>query len=324
MNAQLALFAAFGCASIAAAQPLYVNGGEQTPGSAGIARSTATRSGVVAPPGVRFAEVAGSSVESNLFAGFCLSPDPSGLPGGSHRVADDLVVTGEFGWRLRSITLYVYVTGASFGPSPFASGSVRVWDSRPDARDKHVVFGDESNRLVSAVPTDTYRVFHSLPVSGAASPPDLSRRLWAVTLDLGNYIYTRGVYWLEFQLRCVNPDAQAWVVPVTLANGRGPTEADAMVLAPDGLSSSWVPMSDPGRPMLTLDVPQELAFTIDGEVSRPCPADFNVDGGVDGDDVTLFFDAWQSGEESADVNGDGGIDGADITVFFAAWEAGGC
>jgi len=57
---------------------------------------------------------------------------------------------------------------------------------------------------------------------------------------------------------------------------------------------------------------------------QPCPADFNQDGGVDGDDVAAFFAAWSSSESAADVNFDGGVDGSDVEVFFAAWSAGGC
>jgi hypothetical protein len=56
----------------------------------------------------------------------------------------------------------------------------------------------------------------------------------------------------------------------------------------------------------------------------PCPADFNMDGGVDGADVEAFFDAWSTGESAGDVNRDGGVDGADVEYFFARWEAGGC
>jgi fibronectin type 3 domain-containing protein len=56
----------------------------------------------------------------------------------------------------------------------------------------------------------------------------------------------------------------------------------------------------------------------------PCFADFNGDGGVDGDDVTAFFEAWEAGDASADTNLDGGVDGADADVFFSMWEAGGC
>jgi len=55
-----------------------------------------------------------------------------------------------------------------------------------------------------------------------------------------------------------------------------------------------------------------------------CAADFNQDGGVDGDDVGAFFADWENGQPCADVNLDGGIDGSDIDLFFATWEAGGC
>jgi hypothetical protein len=55
-----------------------------------------------------------------------------------------------------------------------------------------------------------------------------------------------------------------------------------------------------------------------------CPADFNIDGGVDGADVSAFFNAWAAGASEADTNGDGGVDGGDIEPFFTAWSNGGC
>jgi WD40 repeat protein len=55
-----------------------------------------------------------------------------------------------------------------------------------------------------------------------------------------------------------------------------------------------------------------------------CIADFNGDGGVDGQDVEAFFLAWEVGNSSADVNQDGGVDGQDVEVFFLAWESGEC
>ncbi len=54
-----------------------------------------------------------------------------------------------------------------------------------------------------------------------------------------------------------------------------------------------------------------------------CPADFNLDGGVDGTDVDAFFAAWGEGLPSGDFNGDGGVDGADVDAFFIRWD-GGC
>lgn len=56
----------------------------------------------------------------------------------------------------------------------------------------------------------------------------------------------------------------------------------------------------------------------------PCPADYNQDGGVDGQDVDAFFADWENGEMLADVNQDGGVDGQDVQYFFEVWEAGGC
>jgi hypothetical protein len=47
--------------------------------------------------------------------------------------------------------------------------------------------------------------------------------------------------------------------------------------------------------------------------------DFNVDGGVDGQDIEAFILAWEAGGRSADVNCDGGIDGGDIEAFFRCW-----
>lgn len=53
-----------------------------------------------------------------------------------------------------------------------------------------------------------------------------------------------------------------------------------------------------------------------------CIGDFDGSGGVDGDDISAFFAAWQAGETSADVDGSGGVDGDDIGVFFDHWQAG--
>jgi choice-of-anchor C domain-containing protein len=55
-----------------------------------------------------------------------------------------------------------------------------------------------------------------------------------------------------------------------------------------------------------------------------CPADYNQDGGVDGEDIVTFFAAWEAGGCDGDVNADGGVDSGDVDTFFTAWEAGGC
>jgi hypothetical protein len=51
-------------------------------------------------------------------------------------------------------------------------------------------------------------------------------------------------------------------------------------------------------------------------------ADYNDDGGVDGDDVIEFFADWDAGLISSDLNGDEGVDGDDVIFFFSRWDIG--
>jgi hypothetical protein len=54
-----------------------------------------------------------------------------------------------------------------------------------------------------------------------------------------------------------------------------------------------------------------------------CFADYNNDGGIDGDDVIAFFGDWDASNACADVDGSGGVDGDDVIAFFSSWDAGG-
>ncbi len=68
----------------------------------------------------------------------------------------------------------------------------------------------------------------------------------------------------------------------------------------------------------------ELTFTTQGSTCPGCPADYNQDGGVTGDDVASFFVDYENGAACGDVNQDGGITGDDVAAFFSTYEAGGC
>lgn len=58
--------------------------------------------------------------------------------------------------------------------------------------------------------------------------------------------------------------------------------------------------------------------------NHPCPTDFNRDGGIDGQDVNAFLQAWEAGDSAADISNDGGLDGQDLFDFFISWEEGNC
>jgi hypothetical protein len=60
--------------------------------------------------------------------------------------------------------------------------------------------------------------------------------------------------------------------------------------------------------------------TVGAFVSVRSLADYDLSGGVDGDDVIAFFSDWDRGLIEADVNQDGGVDGDDVILFFAIWD----
>ena len=322
MNRSLLPLAAL-VATSAHAEPILSNASAD-PAIPAIATSSVSASGIAAPAGFLFAETPGSTVDANAMAGFNIGADP-GIPG-PFRLADDFTIDAAYGVRLNTLTIYAYVPGhSSATQSPFASASVRLWMGHPADPSSWVIFGDETtNRLAAARPTQMLRIFNTRPLP-LAQAPDSQRRIWAIDIDLGGHSYGQGAYWMDVQVNCTDPAKQAWAVPVSVAGTRGGAPSNAYALVPEGLASTWIPIFDPGKGFLSLPEPQDLAFTLEGEViDSVCPADFNLDGGVDGDDVTAFFIAWEAGELSADVNFDGGTDGSDITAFFTVWEAGGC
>lgn len=63
---------------------------------------------------------------------------------------------------------------------------------------------------------------------------------------------------------------------------------------------------------------------MEGSACPSCPADFDMNGGVDGGDLAAFFTDFEAGAACADVDLNGGIDGGDLAAFFFSFEQGGC
>jgi hypothetical protein len=49
------------------------------------------------------------------------------------------------------------------------------------------------------------------------------------------------------------------------------------------------------------------------------PADFDMDGDVDGPDLAFLLSSWGSSTSAADINGDGVVDGPDLAFLLSAW-----
>jgi hypothetical protein len=85
-----------------------------------------------------------------------------------------------------------------------------------------------------------------------------------------------------------------------------------------GGAASIFGINDRGSGDLLISTRPVCAWQSDG-----CAADFNNDGGIDGDDVIGFFGEWDTGGGCADVDASGGVDGDDVILFFGLWDNGG-
>lgn len=95
------------------------------------------------------------------------------------------------------------------------------------------------------------------------------------------------------------------------------TNVEGLALGPRNASgaTALVGIVDDGDPV---SINRLVAWRITGDVYPACPADWNDDGGVDGDDVIAFFGDWDV--SNADFNEDGGTDGDDVIAFFGRWD----
>jgi len=109
-------------------------------------------------------------------------------------------------------------------------------------------------------------------------------------------------------------------VAALLVGSRLPGHVSATVLR-QAMEEAASDLGDAGRDDLfghgLVDAAAALTWMDQNNV---CPADWNTDGGVDGDDVVSYFQAWDQGE--ADFNRDTSTDGDDVIDFFSRWDSG--
>lgn len=282
--------------------------------------SVLTQSGVIAPVGAMWSEVAAiGTSEANAIGG--LSTHRTGLTG-AYRFADDFVVTDPTGWTVSKVALFAYQTGASPLASPFGAVNVQIWNGRPGDVGSVVVYGDTvTNRMVSSVSSGVYRVFNTV-VTPQPVTPDTTRLIWRTEATMGNVYLPMGTYWLDWQYVTINSAEEAFSPTVTIAGERTQAGANGRQLKLNGTATAgtWVSAIDPGKPATAADVAQEFPFIVSGFIGTPCTADFNVDGLVNSQDFFDFIGAFFVQSPTADVNRDNMVNSQDffdfLSVFF--------
>jgi hypothetical protein len=312
--AALAGSAVLCAAGLAAAQTDLYSNASANPSSPALATGATTSGGTPAPVGAEWSEAqADATGVSNALGG--LTTQLSAAAGsGAYRLADNFTVTAPAGWRITSVSLYAYQTGALPGPSPFAGVNLQVWNGRPGDPGSTVVFGDTvANRLLSSTATNIYRVFNTSVVFGAT--PETTRLVWQTDAALGGLVLAPGTYWLDWQYTTAAPDQAAFSPPATLPGIRAIAGADARQLKAGGV---WADVLDEGKPASAPDVPQDFPFIVHGGIA--CAADFNNDGVANSQDFFDFLTGFFVG--NADFNHNGITNSQDFFDFLTAFFAG--
>ena len=108
---------------------------------------------------------------------------------------------------------------------------------------------------------------------------------------------------------------------VSGASGALPSPTDGTQAV---LSITGIQMSDAGEYSATFSNSCGVVASENATVSvaSGCPADFNHDGFVNGDDYDAFAEPFEAGDMGADINHDGFVNGDDYDLFAEHFDAG--
>ena len=296
-----------------AQQAIYSNG-SANPAVVALSTGSQTGSNVTAPNGGAWSELQSAAGVSNATGGFAAHVTGTG---GAFRLADDFVVAANPGWRIDSISLFAYQTGAAV--NPFSGVNLRIWSGRPGDVGSTVVFGDTAtNRMTGASATNLYRAFNT--TVAPPTTPDGTKQLWRLDVNTNHLFLTPGTYWLDWQITTSVAGGEAFCPSATVAGVRTQAGWNARQFS---TTLGWVDLIDAGKPSTAPDLAQDLAFVITGFAGpQPCSPDYNGDGDIGTDaDIEAFFRCI-AGDccatcAPADFNGDGDVGtDADIEAFF--------
>ena len=308
---------------------LYSNGSANSTTPA-LITGVNSASGVAAPAGASWSELAHDGTAANAIAGF--STHTLGGAQAPYRFASRMVVPIG-GWRINSISFYAYQPGYAGANSPFGALNLRIWNGVPGNGVATVVWGDDTtNVLGDSTATDIYRVFNSSPGSLLPATPDTTRRIWRNDASVGNTLLAAGTYWLDWQFVPSDPNEDAYSPPITAVGTRAAGTISARQFKTSTLGGAWSDVFDLGKPSTAVDVIADLPYIVRG--ARGCPADVASLGGTpipDGqmtvDDIVAYLSAFFAGDlVVADVAGlggsgmpDGQLSADDVVYFLSAF-----
>lgn len=244
------------------AQQIYTNG----PLSTGVTSNSA----VAAPAGYTWSECQneiGNTTESNSNAGFGAVFNTAGT--NSLQLADDFTVPVGQQWNISSVEIFAYQTGTTAVGLPHDILRVQIFSSDPSLAGAVSVAGNMTTNVLDVANSGEalmYRIFNS--AVPAASATGTTRKIWRLRGNLTASL-PAGTYWVVYQIHPTN-DGGSFLPPVTIPGVRGlagwNAKQNTIASAAVGAVLGWANVFDSGNPATAADVPQDMAFNINGAV----------------------------------------------------------
>ena len=177
-------------------------------------------------------------------------------------MADDFILSTPV--EIETIEFYTYQTGSGTTTNPITAIYVEILDGPPNAGGT-VVWGDETtNRLVSSVFSNAYRVSSTLT--------DTQRPLWKVTAAV-EVALDPGTYWLLISYTGNAAYTGPWANPVTILNEV--QTGNGLQRTSTGVWQNWINWDDVNQ--VGNQAPLDLPFVIYGEGgTQPEDPEYNI------------------------------------------------
>lgn len=239
-----------------------------------------TESGVEAPEGTVWSENSHDTdnlTESNTILGY-------GATFPQVRLADNFTIPEGETWIISSVSVWGFFSGWSAPQSPFSGGVLQIWNGVPGEEGSTVIFGDlTTDRLISSTDSNVYTINNTVAPSPGVTP-NTTRKLWENKLSVApSLTLGPGTYWIDFATTIYGNSGQFYRNVVTPGSR---TQKGWDARAYTSATDTWIAITDNGRPSSAPDVPQDIAFNVNGTVASANNASKFAD--YDGDGKTDF------------------------------------
>lgn len=173
----------------------------------------------------------------------------------SHWVGDDFTIPSGQTWTISKIAVYGMAWNVI--SNPFDGLHLQIWNGKPGLPASSIIYGDgTTNFLTTVIDSLLFGIRNSL-IPAPGTVPNLESKFWKLIANVNKQLPS-GTYWLVWQTH-ISSGFSAFTPYVNMKNTRSHPSWNAVIST---IPNIWGPLTDPGNPSSSPDLPQDLPFEI--------------------------------------------------------------